>query len=74
MFVGIVSDMVTCRLVIRCWVLIYHFIPAKRTNNSSGVNSSAAHVAEHVFAIQWHHRLGYHAFPLVRQVLSRHLF
>jgi hypothetical protein len=35
--VGIVSGMVTCRLVIRCWVLIYHFNPAKRTNNSSGV-------------------------------------
>jgi hypothetical protein len=29
--------MVTCRLVIRCWVLIYNFDPAKRTNNSSGV-------------------------------------
>jgi len=36
-FVGTVSGMVTCRLMIRCWVLIYHFNPAKRTNNSSGV-------------------------------------
>jgi hypothetical protein len=35
--VGTVSGMVTCRLVIRSWVLIYYLNPAKRTNNSSGV-------------------------------------
>jgi hypothetical protein len=35
--VGTVSGMVMCRLVIRYWVLIYYFNPAKRTINSSEV-------------------------------------